>query len=326
MSGHARPEFFLAMPDELEAKIAEWRDAAGERLRVDHVTSYSGHKVYALTLTGASGDASARRRCYFSQSHAHEPGATAGMIDVIEQLVTGRDMLGEATRLDADEVLARTVLTFNAIGNADGRSRSPVVFWDGSEYTNDEFWCWMRGEDPAEPGKMWGRYGLWDDREMTAPDPVGIVYERIDEHRWVEPNRSQLSSFFKLFHMMDAELGYERWLDLHQTEFVGSEHNCMVLLPLEGEAVGAVAEENLAWGRQIVRAWREAGHVPMPEPRALSYSGRQAEYFRANWGSIHARMSAVATEVKNNSPDAPPEFQMKAQAAAVEVSIRRMLD
>ena len=316
---------FLARQAQLEAKIAEWRETAGERLQVDWVTCYQGCKVYALTLTDPSAPLEGKRRHYFAQPHAHEPGTTAGMIDVIEQLVTGRDLAGEPTELDIDEALAKTVLTFNPIGNVQGRERAPVPYWDGSQYTNDEFWCWMRGEDPDRPGQMWKRLDLWDTREEKAPDPVGIVYEQIDEHRYVEPNRSHLSSYFRLFFEMDARFGYECMLSLHQTEFVNSSHDCMILLPLAGLAEGAILETNRAWGKHIVAAWGRAGYRPKPEVAPLGYTGQQADYFRRNWGELHKRMNIITTEVKNNAPDAPPDLQLKAQSIAILESIRRLL-
>lgn len=317
---------FLARQAQLEAKIAEWRDRAGPRLRVDHVVSFSGHRVYALTLTDPGVPRDRKRAHYFAQPHAHEPGATAGMIDVIEQLVTGADLAGRPTELDVGQVLARTVLTFNPIGNPRGREAAPVLCWDGSQFTNDEFWCWMRGDDPANPGHMWHRLDLWDERDHPRhPVPVGIVYEPIDEHRWVEPNRSHLSSYFKLFFRMDAELGYERWLDLHQTEFVNSDRDCMALLPIEGLATGKILIQDIAWGQAMCDAWAAAGYRPVPEPKALGYTGVQADYFRKCYGAIHKRLNKLSTEVKNNAPDAPPEFQLAAQALAIRVSIERLL-
>jgi len=209
--------FFLAKPDQIETRLHQWLALAPERLRVDSVTSYSGDKVYALTVSDFAGDLSRKRAHYFAQPHAHEPGATAGIMDAIEQLLTGRALLGAPTSLDLDEVFSRTILTFNPIGNPQGRARSPVPWWDGSEYSNDEFWCWMRGDDPGNPGHMWKRLDLWDSRKEHAPDPIGIVYEQIDEFRHVEPNRSQRSSYFRLFHQMDKQYHYHAWLDLHQT-------------------------------------------------------------------------------------------------------------
>jgi len=292
---------------------------------VEHLTSYSGHRVYALTLSDFSVPVEQKRCHYFAQPHAHEPGATAGMIDVIEQLATRKDLAGEPTSLDIEEVLAKTVLTFNPIGNPQGREKAPVLYWDGSKYTNEEFWCWMRGEDRDHPGKMWKRLDLWDVREEKAPEPVGIVYEQIDEFRYGEPNRSHLSSYFRLFFEMDAQYHYECWLDLHQTEFVNSEFNCMIVLPLAGLAEGEILEVDTAWGQTIVDAWKEAGYHPRPEPTTLGYTGVQASYFRENWGQLHKRMNIVTTEVKNNAPDATPEFQLKAQAIAIVKSIERLL-
>jgi len=319
------PYPFLAKQAQLEAKIADWTEMAGRALRVDAITSYSGHKVYALTLTDPAAPPDRKRRCYFSQPHAHEPGTTAGMIDVIEQLVTGKDLAGKPTGLDSEKVLASTLLTFNPIGNPQGREAAPVLYWDGSKYSNDQFWCWMRGEDPDHPGKMWKRLDLWDTRTQRHPKRIGIVYEQIDRFRYVEPNRSHLSSFFKLFFQMDAEFHYERWLDLHQTEFVKSKYNCMILLAIKGLAEGDILAEDAAWGEQIVAAWRRAGYRPMPKPIHLGYGGQQAEYFRKTWGELHKRMHCISTEVKNNSPDATPRFQVKTQAIAIEETIRRLL-
>ena len=316
---------FLAKQAQLEAKIADWTEIAGARLRVDFVTSYSRHKVYALTLTDPAVPLERKRRLYVAQPHAHEPGTTAGMIDVIEQLVTGKDLAGQPARLDADEVLAKPVLTLNPIGNPQGREGAPVLYWDGSKYSNEQFWCWMRGEDPDHPGKMWKRLDLWDTRVERHPQRIGVVYEQIDEFRYVEPNRSHLSSFFKLFFRMDKQSRYERFLDLHQTEFVNSDRDCMILLPIKGLAEGDILAEDTAWGQRIVDAWQAAGYRPKPKPEALGYTGVQADYFRKTWGDLHKRMNVISTEVKNNAADATPEFQLNTQAIAIIESIRHML-
>jgi len=36
-------------------------------------------------------------------------------------------------------------------------------------------------------------------------------------------------------------------------------------------------------------------------------------------------MNIIATEVKSNAPDAPPDFQMRAQVIAIIESIERLL-
>jgi hypothetical protein len=318
--------FFVAKQVQLEEKINEWSARFPDRLRVDWVESYSGHKVYALSVSDFGQDASLKKAHFFAQPHAHEPGTTAGMVNVIEELLTGKNMLGQDTALDVQEVLGRTLLTFNPIGNPQGRENAPVLCWDGSSYSNDQFWCWMRGEDPDQPGKMWKRLDLWDRRHERAPDPVGIVYEQIDVYRYVEPNRSHASSYFKLFHMLDQRYQYRAWLDLHQTEFVNSSFNCMMLEALEGETTGEIKRYNRVWGEAIVQAWGDAGYRSYPEPKALSYSGVQAAYFRQNWGRLHQRIRILNTEVKNNAADAPPQFQMEAQSIAMLKSIEMLLN
>lgn len=314
--------WFIAMPAQLEEKLDEWEQAAGERLRVEWLESFSCHRAYALTVSDFSVPAERKRRVYFAQPHAHEPAATAGIADIIEQLLTGKNLAGEPTTLDLDRAFATTLLTFNPIGNPQGRERAPVLWWDGSQFSNDEFWCWMRGEDPDKAGRMWHRLDIWDTRDHPRhPNPIGIVYEQIDAHRYVEPNRSHLSSYFRLFFKLDSEFHYHWWLDLHQTEFVGSPHDTMVLLPLEGLASGGILEGDIAWGRRIVDAWRGAGFNPVPEPRHLGYKDEQADYLRRTWGDLHKRMNILSTEVKNNAPDLPPSRQMEAQSLAIKATI-----
>ncbi len=316
--------WFVARSAQLEARLERWRELAPDRLSVEYVLSYSGQRVYALTVT--SPRPGPKRALYVTQPHAHEPGATAGMVDVLEQLLTGQDVLGQPAALDTGRVLERCVLTFNPIGNPQGREAAPVDYWDGSRYTNREFWCWMRGEDPGNPGQMWERLDVWDRRQYPgAPARVGIVYEQVDPYRWVEPNRSQLSSYFRLSRRLDDLYHYDMRLDLHQTEFVDSPYTCEVLLPMESLATGEILRRDRAWGERIVRRWREAGYAAQPEPRASRFDGQQAQYFRENWGPIEARMCAVTTEVKNNALDATPLFQMKAQTLAILASIEEAL-
>jgi len=323
---HLVSDWFIAKPDQLERKIDQWQSMAGDILQVDYVLSYSGHRVYALTVTSPGRDRADKRAHYFAQPHAHEPGATAGMVDVIEQLLTGHDMRGRPTQLDVDQVLDRCLLTLNPIGNPQGREAAPVLYWNGSQYTNDEFWCWMRGEDPLQPGQMWKRLDVWDRRiETNIPERLGIVYEQVDQYRYVEPNRSQLSSYFRLFRRMDALHHYDRWLDLHQTEFVNSPYTCEILLPMDGLASDGTLAQETSWARQVIGRWQALGHAARPEPRHSRFGAQDAQYFAENWGPIHSRMLAITTEVKNNAPDAPPDLQMGAESAAILASIERLL-
>jgi len=314
---------FLAKQAQLETKLAQWREIAESKMQVEHRLSYSGHKVYAITLSDFSVPRQHKTALYVAQPHAHEPAATAGMIDMIEQLLTGKDLAGNATRLDVDKVLQKVLLTFNPIGNPFGRENAPQLYWDGRAVTNEQFWCIMRGEDPQEAGKMWHRYDIFDRREVAVPDPVGIVYEPIDEYRFVEPNRSQLSTYFQLFHHMDAKHRYQYWLDLHQTEFAHSPGQCMILLPLEELPTAEIKARNAAWAQEITRVWQAAGYQTQA-PLPLPYKGIQAEYLARNWREIDQRLCRVTIEVKNNGPDFSPQQQLNAQALSIEVTLRML--
>lgn len=316
---------FLARQKQLEDKLKEWSSRNRQNLKIDFIESYSKYKVFAVTFTDFSVSSSKKKALYVSQPHAHEPAATAGMMDVMEQLATGRDLMGNATPIDIEKALSNLVITFNPIGNPYGTERAPVLYWDGSSYSNEEFWCIMFGEDPEQSGKVWKRLGVWDIREENAPNPVGIVYEPIDEYRYVEPNRSQLSSYFKLFHKMDCMNNYQYWLELHQTEFVNSEFNCMILLPPSGSPTGLIEEKNNVWAKKVTGKWLEMGFNAR-EPRTSGYTGQQAEYFRENYSMINRRTCRISSEVKNNAKDFPAEKQLMANTSVILSSINFLLE
>ncbi len=321
-------DLFPVRHKELEAKITEWTNLLPEKFKLHHVDAYTGHKVYAIAISDFSVPDAGKKVHYFSQPHAHEPATTAAMINVIEELLAGKDLYGNPTTLDLDTVLQKTILIFNPIGNPSGRDRAPVDCWDGSYCDNERFWCWMRGEDPANPGHMWERIGDWDIRNYNAPDPIGIVYEQIGEFRYCEPNRCRDSSYFKLLLAMDKLYGFDAILDLHQCEIIGDNNNCTILLPPDicmGNAEAAARKT--AWGRQICLDWAADPDLdPVLEPEMLSYTGVQRQYFLDNWGELHKRIDIVNTEIKNNSPEMTPAIQLKAQAIAIRSSIKRLLD
>ncbi|MGG1519364.1 hypothetical protein ABE504_28455 [Paenibacillus oryzisoli] len=314
---------FISKPAQLEEKLKQWRCNAPDNLRVDAEMAYTSHNVYAITITDFTVPDDRKSKLYVAQPHAHEPATTAGMIDVIEQLLTGKDLAGRPTSLDVEKVLATTVLTFNAIGNPGGTERSPYPYWDGSNVSNERFRCIMFGEDRATPLKIWNRVDKFDIREVEAPDPIGIAYEQIDSYTYVEPNRSPLSSYSRLFRRMHQVYNYRYWLDLHQTEFDGAPTQCQILLPNPSLQETIMQAEQQRWADQISDDWREAGFRVAP-PMPSGYTGAQADYFRKTWGDVYKVMHKIVIEVKNNAADMPPERQMAAEASAILTTIRKL--
>lgn len=317
---------WLAMPQQVEAQVARWERAFPHLLRVEYLTQYTGQRCFALTI-GDTDDAPGQRpAAWICVPHAHEPAGTAAIMDMIEQLLTGRDLAGQPAAFDYLAARRRLSLTFNPDANPGGRAWAPCLWWDGSKYSNDEFWTWMRGIDPETQG-MWQRVARWTLRE-EQPLRRGIVYEQLNEHEFVEPNRDPGSSLVRLFRRLDAQYRFARSLHLHQTEFERSDRNCMINLPvLQVELPEQIQAANVAWGQAIIDAWQRMGATPVPAPRGFPYQSdtKTTAWFRDCWGEAQHRAPELIVEVQNNSPRTPPEQQLALQQAAMRVTIEQML-
>jgi hypothetical protein len=318
---------WLVMPQQVESQLARWRREFPHLLTVDSLTQYTGHPCLALTVAEPSPAEERKPAAWFCVPHAHEPAGTAAIMDFIQQLLTGHDLAGRPAPFDYLAARRRLVLTFNPDANPGGRTWSPCLWWDGSRYSNEEFWTWMRGLDP-QSGKMWKRVARWSLRQ-EHPLRRGIVYEQLNEHEFVEPNRDPGSSLVRLFRAMDARYHYVRSMHLHQTEFERSEHNCMINLPvLQPELPAAIQEANLAWGRAVIDRWRSGGANPMPEPRSFPYyrDTQTVRWFRDCWEEAQRRAPELVVEVQNNNPRTPPEQQLALELAAITVTVEQLLE
>lgn len=320
------PEAWISRPDDVTAKVADWADAYPDTFRAESKQQFAGYPVWALTVTDQSVDDAGKRKAIFFKPHAHEPAPIAGQMNVINQLLTGETLDGKPSDLDRERVLRECLLVFLPDANPEGTARAPVEAWDGSQYTNDEFWAWMRGPDP-DTGLMWKRVDIYDDREEEVlPTRRGIVYEQIDEHRFVEPNRHHSSTLFQWLFELTDRFAPDMLLSLHQTEFVNSEHNAMIILPcLFDDQPEAIREYEREWAEEIVDAWGDLeGGNPIPEVKPLGYSGQQRQYFVDRWGDFYGKYHIITSEIQNNSPRTPPALQQRLNEVAIEVSIRRL--
>ncbi len=198
-------------------------------------------------------------------------------------------------------------------------------YWDGTQYTNDEFWTFMRGRHP-ETKKMWKRLGRWSIREEN-PETIGIVYEQINEHEYVEPNRDFNSSYFRLIKRIGKKYGYGRWLDIHQTEFQNSEYNAMVILPIiQNELPAKIQQANVDWANAIVQQWQAMGANPIPQSKPLGYTGEQAEYFRRTWREFMPTIPHVTLEVQNNNTRTPPAEQALLEEIGIRTSVELLFN
>ncbi len=323
---------WLSMPQQVEAQVARWEREFPRLLTVDAVPQHTGHRCLALTVgdAGDVGEGPGRGRkpaAWFCVPHAHEPAGTAAIMDMIHQLLAGRDLAGRPASFDHTAARRRLVLSFNPDANPGGRTWSPVVWWDGSRYTNEDLWQWMRGLDP-ETGGMWKRVARWSLRD-EHPLRRGIVYEQLNEHEFVEPNRDRGSSLVRLFRSLDARYGFVRSVHLHQTEFERAPHNCMVNLPvLQPELPPAIQDANVVWASATIDRWRAMGADPVPQPRPFPYyaDSDSVRWFRDSWGDSQQRTPELLVEVQNNNPRTPPEQQLALELAAITLTIEQLLD
>ncbi len=307
---------WLAMPEDTAPRIRRWAAEHTDLIRLIERPTWDGHAAFAVTVAAPGGGD--RPGALVEQAHAHEPAATAGMMRFLGKLLDGQDADGEQPAFDRQAVLAGVELTLIPDGNPDGRARSPEPFWDGSAYTNDAFLKIAFGTAPD--GERFPRQGRWSTTEQS-PARLGIVYERIGETEYVEPNRDPDSTYARLVRTVLGERRVGRILSLHQTEFERSEHNCEVLLPFcQADLPADVAAENVRWGRAVVEAWRAAGGMPRPEPRPLVYGEGQLRYFRACWRDVYERLPWITVEVQNNNPRTSPHLQRRLEELAIETT------
>ena len=117
---------FPSRTHHVEECLHRWSRKSASLVQVDSASTHSGEPVYAITLTDDSVRREDKQALYVAQPHAHEPGPTAGMIDVIEQLVTGRRLDGSPTRLDAGQGAHRRHPRFTPTSTPHAPDPAPV--------------------------------------------------------------------------------------------------------------------------------------------------------------------------------------------------------
>jgi hypothetical protein len=316
--------YWLVRPWHTEPKILAWAKKYPHLVSLEKQKTFNGHTAHAVTVTNSRVADRRKRKLIVTQPHANEPATVAGMMDFLSQLLDGVHADGRTSTLERHKILDRMVLTFIPCGNPDGFARAPEDWWDGSKYSNADFLKFFFGREAD--GRMCPRVGRWSLRERQ-PAFIGLTYERINDHEFVEPNRDTESTYFKLILRMNAKYAFDAHLDLHQTEFEKSKNNAMIILPfLQLQLPEPIRQSNQRWGEAIVRAWRAAGAAPISEVKPLAYGEDQIRYFRKCWSEIYRTRPCVTVEVQNNNVRTPPRTQMELMEIAIRASIGFLLD
>lgn len=298
--------WWLARPWHTEPKILKWAGKRPDIVSLEKLKTFRARTAYAVTVTGA-GPAQNKVGILFTQPHAHEPATTAGMMDLLSQLIDGVCLDGKPADPACRVWLDRAVLTFIPDGNPDGRARAPEAWWDGT-HTNKDFLDWAFGLQ--SDGGRCARVGRWSLAEQQ-PAWIGFAYEQLNDREFVEPNRDRGSTFFRLIERVQKKHAFFVHADLHQTEFERSPHDSMIILPfLQKDLPEPLRTLNQQFGEAVVAAWRNMGASPIEEVKPLGYREDQLRYFRQCWSEFYRQQAHVTFEIQNNNRRTPPRKQL----------------
>lgn len=324
-------------PWQVEALVAAWQRDYARYIVVESVEQYTRHPVYALTVTDAEAPAAGKREHLFYVPHAHEPAGTAGCLNFVSQLLTGHHLDGAPTTLARGDVLAGAVLTFIPDANPYGRARCPEPFWEGKRYNNREFINMVFGIGDLGSEVMdkprWERYKRVQSfsTEAATPARIGLVYEQVGPHEFVEPGRyDERAAMVRLIRHLRQCHRYDQVLSLHQTEFEDRElEDCMLIGPdsLAGTP-GPKAHRLQAWAHKVEAGWRAVGGQPIPLSLTEGEAGEKGLH-RRQFGELRSELERdslrLLVEVQNNSPRTPAEEQLLLMDAAIWSSVEFLL-
>ena len=333
------PRDWIVYPWQVDGQVAQWATHFPHLLDVTLVKQYTQHKVYALTVTDKNVAAETKRKHLFYVPHAHEPAGTAGCLNFIEQLLTGHHLDGTPSTLLREPILQGALLTFIPDANPFGRSRCPEPFWEGRRYNNREFINMVFGmgelyaADPAKP--RWERFKRVQSFSTAehAPARLGLVYEQVGEHEYVEPGRyDERASLVKLLQPLQTQHGYDQILTLHQTEFEGRDEECEAILPeIQSTLSEARQAYNRQWAEALTEAWAGVGGRPRTALRDGLFNdwSDQLQLHRRMKPGLLAELQQAAPfltlEIRNNHPQTPAEQQLLLMDTAIWRSVELLL-
>jgi len=312
-------DWWLAVPKTVEPKILEWQEKYPDKLDVCYTTQYTGHKIYAVTVTNKDVPDAKKKTLLTTVSHGHEPAGSAAIMNFINQLLTGEHLDGRKTNLEVASILHETLLTFIPIGNPDGRSRAPVDCWDGSIYDAEEFFDYMKGIRADGRRFDWPEPRVWKKSEEDVAR-VGITYAQIDEDTYAEPFWGpERTKYYKLMERLSQQHHYDALLDLHQTYEREELYDTFVQYSAADWMPKEFQEYALAWGADAVAPFEEAG---------AHFSGIHKggdKGWIINQFTLKHGTPNLLFEVQNNHPNTPMDEQLLYAETMIRVSVERMV-
>jgi len=312
---------WVSHPHEWQPLVEEWHSRRPSETEIAVWEQLGGERLMALTILPIRREPSVR--LLVAVPHAHEPAPTAACVNAAAQLLFGAYLDGTPTALPLDRIREHVLVTFVPDSNPQGRARSPERCWDGTFADNETFWKHAFGI--AADGTRFGRYPEWS-FSLHRPRRVGLVYERLDDDTYLEPNTSRRSSHARAIDALFDRFRYTHYLDMHQHEWDEA-----TLLPADFDEKKSSERDALAqWAAAIVDAWKDAGSNPRPKP-TIPYQGQpRQQFFRDFWRGRCPGMLSLSTEVRNNRYDptgepTPLTYQFRMASAALEATLKHLV-
>jgi len=330
-------ETWLGKPQEINKKISEWKTNWADIVRVDEEIQFSGDKVYAITVTDREYEY--KKNFLLAVPHAHEPAGTAAAMNFLNEIISGRRLDGKPTKLPREEILKKVRLTFIPVCNPYGRKRSPVDWWDGTEYSNEEFWYIMKGRLLGNPpveivNKFWHAHPVFD-QEVERLEEIGIVWERLSETLYGEPHFYKGCAWWKLVDRLSDEFQYDLFIELHQGMEDWDEMDTLVIHPREYWIPREAIEYADRVEEKVIERWREAGAKPHPGDK--EYYARvgvrdrdlnkpdERRKISIDWLTMKCGTPYLTIEVQNNNQRTPAEKQLLYEQTAIETCVEMLL-
>jgi len=316
-------DWWLAVPGTVDPKIRQWQREFPDRLEIQHATQFTGHRIYALTLTDRNVPDDSKKKLLVTVSHGHEPAGTAAIMNYVNQLLTGRHLDGKDTDLDVNAILRQTLLTFIPIGNPDGRSRAPVDCWDGSIYSTHEFFDYMKGLRADGTRFPWPNPGVWQGNTERVARP-GVTYAQIDKDTYAEPFWApEKTQYWTLMQRLGQERHYDGLLDLHQTYETEEKFDTFVLYAAADWMPKEFQDYADRWGRDAEQAFRKVGaHFSGIHRRGENPAQKR---WIINQFTLKFRTPNLLFETQNNHRNTSIEEQLLYAETMIRVSVDRLM-
>jgi len=316
----------------------EWQKQFSDIVTLDVEKQFSEDLVYAITVTAPTN--TQKKNFMVTVPHAHEPAGTAAAMNYLNEIITGRTLDGTATKLPREEILDKIRLTFIPLANPFGRKKSPVDWWDGSKYSNEEFGYIMKGRLLNNPplgivGEFWHYHPIFN-QATDRLENIGIVWEKLSDSFYGEPHFYKGCAWWKIVEKLTSKFYYDLYIELHQGMEEWQDMDTLVIHPREHWIPEVAIEYADKVEAKILENWKKVGASPHPGDKDyyqragkgwLPDLDMPSERFKmsGDWLSIKYGTPQLTIEVQNNNQQTDAEKQLLYQQAAIEACVAMLI-